>query len=144
MKRITLFIALITLAATIAIAQQPRRMGPGGPPPPPRLNEFLNLTPSQETQIDALHDSMRTTLDPLFEQKRAEDEKLHSMIESANPDATAIGKQVLAIRAIDQQIKAAHDAMDQKISALLTADQRVKFEALIAMRRMGPPPPPPR
>jgi Spy/CpxP family protein refolding chaperone len=140
MKRIILFIPLITLAATIAIAQQPRRMGPGGPPPP-RLNEFLNLTPAQETQIDALHESMRTTIDPLFEAKRAEDEKLHSMIESANPDATAIGKQVLAIHAIDQQIKAAHDSMDQKISTLLTSDQRVKFEALIAMRRMGPPPP---
>ena len=142
MKRIALFIALITLTASIALAQQPRRMGPGGPPPPPRLNEFLNLTPAQETQIDALHDSMRTTIDPLFEAKRAEDEKLHSLIESANPDATAIGKQVLAIRAIDQQIRAAHEAMEQKGAALLTADQKVKFDAFNAMRRMGPPPPP--
>jgi Spy/CpxP family protein refolding chaperone len=139
MKRISLFIALVTLTASIAIAQQPRRMGPGGPPPPPRLDEFLNLTPDQQTQVDALHQTLRATIDPLFEAKRAEDEKLHSMIESANPDATAIGKQVLAIRAIDQQIKAAHDAIDQKISALLTAEQRLKFEALLAMRPMGPP-----
>jgi Spy/CpxP family protein refolding chaperone len=144
MKRIIITIALLTLGTTIAIAQQPRHMRPEGPPPPPRLEQFLNLTTDQQTQVEALHQSLRTTVDPLFEAKRAEDEKLHAMLESPSPDPTAIGTQVLAIRAIDQQIKAAHEATEQKVSALLTADQRLKFEALIAMRHMGPPPPPPR
>ena len=142
MKRIPLFLALITLTASIAIAQQPRRMGPGGPPPPPRLNEFLNLTSAQETQIDALHDSMRTTIDPLFEQKRAAEEQWRALADTASPDPTAIGKQFLAVRAIDLQIKSAHDAMEQKVAALLTADQKVKFDAFNAARRIGPPPPP--
>ncbi|HJW93962.1 MAG TPA: periplasmic heavy metal sensor [Thermoanaerobaculia bacterium] len=140
MKRIIISIALLALAG-IAIAQQPRRPGP---PPPRELAQFLGLTSDQQTQIDALHQSMRTTIEPLFEQRRAEDEKLHSMIESPAPDATAIGKQVLAVHAIDEQIKSAHDAMDQKIETLLNADQKLKFEAFIAARRMqGPPPPPP-
>ena len=140
MKRIAFFIALIALATTVAIAQQPHRGGP----PPRELAQYLGLTADQQTQIDALHQSLRTTIDPLFEQKRAEDEKLHSMIESANPDPTAIGKQVLAVYAIDQQIKSAHDATDAKISTLLTPEQKVKFEAFLAARHMQGPPPPPR
>lgn len=142
MKRLSITIALVTLVASIAIAQQPRRMGP---PPPPRLNEFLNLTAAQETQIDALHESMRATIDPLFEQKRSAEEQLRALADSANPDPTAVGRQFLAMHAIDQQIKSAHDAMEQKVAALLTADQKVKFDAFNAARRMaGPPPPPPQ
>src|ERR1041385_4103928 len=111
MKRITVITISLIAIATMALAQQPRRPGP---PPPRQLAQFLGLTADQQTQIDALHQSLRGTIDPLFEQKRAEDEKLHTMIEAANPDATAIGKQVLAVHAIDEQIKSAHDAMDQK------------------------------
>ena len=141
MKRLSITIALVTLAASIAVAQPQRRPGP----PPPRLNEFLNLTAAQETQIDALHESMRATIDPLFEQKRAAEEQLRALAESANPDPTAVGKQFLAMHAIDQQIKSAHDAMEQKVAALLTSDQKLKFEAFNAARRMAaPPPPPPR
>jgi Spy/CpxP family protein refolding chaperone len=146
MKRIALITLTLIAIATMALAQQPRRMGPhGGPPPNDRaIAQFLGLTSDQQTQIDALHQSLRTTIDPLFEQKRAEDEKLHSMIESTTPDATAIGKQVLAVHAIDEQIKAAHDAMDQKIESLLNADQKLKFEAFLAARHAAGPPPPPR
>ena len=141
MKRIISLIAFLTIIATVAIAQQPRRM----PPPPPReLAAYLGLTADQQTQIEALHQSLRQTSEPLFEQKRAEDEKLHSMIETPNPDPTAIGKQVLAVYAIDEQLKSAHEATDAKIEALLTADQKVKFEALKAARHMQGPPPPPR
>jgi len=142
MKRIPFILALMTLTTSIAIAQQPRRMGPGGPPPP-RLNEFLNLTSAQETAIDALHESMRTTIDPLFEQKRAAEEQLRALADSASPDPATVGRQFLAVRAIDQQIRSAHDAMEQKVAALLTADQKVKFDAFNAARHMGPPPPPP-
>jgi Spy/CpxP family protein refolding chaperone len=149
MKRIALITITLIAIATMALAQQPRRMGPhggpGGPPPNDRaIAQFLGLTSDQQTQIDALHQSLRTTIEPLFEQKRAEDEKLHSMIESSSPDATAIGKQVLAVHAIDEQIKAAHDAMDQKIESLLNAEQKVKFEAFLAARHVAGPPPPPR
>jgi Spy/CpxP family protein refolding chaperone len=144
MKRIVTTIALATMIATAAIAQQPRRMGPnggpGGPPPPRELENFLGLTADQKTQIDALHQSMRSTLDPLFEQRRAAEDQLHALVESANPDPTAVGKQFLAVHAIDEQLKAAHDANEQKVAALLTADQRVKFEAFNAARHMGPPP----
>lgn len=148
MKRIPTLIAVLTIIATVAIAQQPRRMGPhGGPggPPPRELAKYLGLTAEQQTQIDALQQSLRTTADPLFEQRRAEDEKLRSMLESANPDPTAIGKQALALYAIDEQLRSARETTDAKIEALLNADQKVKFEAFIAAQRMhGPPPPPPR
>src|SRR5690349_10265806 len=141
MKRIAIIIAFITLIASAAIAQQPRRQGP--PPPPRELAEYLGLTTDQQTQIEALHQSQRATIEPLLDQRRAADEQVHALVEAATPDPTAIGKQVLAVHAIDQQIKSAHDAMDQKISALLTPDQKVKFDAFNAARRFAGPPPPP-
>ena len=141
MKRIAIIIAVITITASVAIAQQPRRPGP---PPPRELAEYLGLTTDQQTQIDALHQSMRSTIEPLLDQRRAADEQVHALVEASTPDPTAIGKQVLAVHAIDQQIKSANDAMDQKIAALLTPDQKVKFDAFNAARRFaGPPPPPP-
>src|SRR5437763_6694384 len=126
MKRIAITIAFITIIASVAIAQQPRRMGP---PPPRELAEYLGLTTDQQTQIDALHQSLRATIEPLFDQRRAADDQVHALVEAANPDPTAIGKQVLAVYAIDQQIKSAHDAMNQRIAALLTPDQKTKFDA---------------
>jgi len=66
------------------------------------------------------------------------------VLESRTPDAPASGKQVLAVHAIDEQIKAAHDAMDKKIESLLNADQKLKFEAFLAARHAAGPPPPPR
>src|SRR5436309_9245979 len=112
MKRtITIALAIMTIA-TIALAQQPRRMGPhggpGGPsggPPPRELAEFLGLTSDQQTQIDALHQSLRTTIDPLMEQKRAADDQLHALVDVASPDPTAVGKQFLAMHAIDEDRK---------------------------------------
>jgi Spy/CpxP family protein refolding chaperone len=123
---------LITLAIVIATAAfaQPAPRGPHGPDPV----QFLNLTADQKTQWDALHEQLRATVEPLMQQKHSAEEQLHSLIDAASPDPTAIGNQMLAIKAIDQQIKAAHDATATKIEAFLTADQKAKFEALRALR----------
>ncbi len=145
MKRIALTLSIILITVT-ALAQQPRRPmphnGPGGPggPPPVDLVKFLGLTEDQKTQFDALHDALRTQIDPLMEQKKNADEQLHKLMESANPDATGLGKQLLAIHAIDEQIKAAHEATEAKMAALLNADQKVKFEILNELRHSAPPP----
>jgi len=147
MKRITVTIAIILSIAVAALAQQPRgprpQNGPGGPggpggPPPVDLVKFLGLTADQKTQFDALHDALRTQIDPLFEQKKAADDQLHSLMESANPDPTALGKQMLAIHAIDEQIKAAHETTEAKMAALLNADQKVKFQILNELRHSAP------
>ena len=147
MKR-TIPLLALTLITTLALAQQPRRPmpmdGPGGPDrgPRPDIAAFLGLTSDQKTQFDALHESLRTTVEPLFDRKREAEEQLHALVDAAKPDATAIGNQVLAMKAIDDQIKAAHDATKTKIEAILTADQRLKFEALHAARQFGHPRPP--
>ncbi len=145
MKRIAITISIILLIAISALAQQPRRPmpqnGPGGPPPVD-LVKFLNLNDTQKAQFESLHEALRAQIDPLFEQKRAADEQLHSMMESATPDAAALGKQMLAIHAIDEQIKAAHEATEAKMAALLTAEQKVRFQILNELRHAAPPPPP--
>jgi len=154
MKPIAPVLALMLTLTTTAIAQQPRRMmphdgpgGPGGPRGPrPDIAAYLGLNADQKVQFEALHDSLRDSIEPLLEQRHAADEQLRSLIETPTPDATAVGKQFLAIHAIDEKIKAAHEATKAKIEAMLTAEQRLRFDALHAAREMaGPPPPrPPR
>jgi Spy/CpxP family protein refolding chaperone len=130
MKRILITLTVaIALLATAAIAQHPRMMGERACDP----LSFLGLTADQKAQWDSLHQQLRTSIEPLLDQKRAAEEQLRSLADAAAPDANAIGKQVLAIKAIDQQIKAAHEATAAKVAAMLTPEQKAKFDAMRAL-----------
>lgn len=50
---------------------------------------------------------------------------------------------VKATQPLHDQIKAAHDALDDKLGALLTPEQKAKFDAARAERRDRHEPPPP-
>jgi len=129
MKRIVLALC-ITAAASLALAQEPhmkmRMMGPD----PGEIAATLGLSADQKTQWDSIHQQLQATVEPLHQQLMAAHQQLESLASASNPDTTAVGKQFLAARAIEQQVKAAHEAAHQKLTALLTADQKAKFDAL--------------
>jgi Spy/CpxP family protein refolding chaperone len=136
MKRIAIAFSIALLAAT-AFAQEPCRMfihnmeeGSGA------LAASLGLSADQKTQFDAIHQQLEASVKPLLDQHRAVEQQLNALVESPNPDATAVGTQFLAMRTIDKQIKAAHEATKQKIEAILTPDQAAKFDAMHT--KMGP------
>ena len=148
MKRTLIVLASILVLAfgTLAVAQQHGGMGMGqgmgqgsghgmGPGQGMgRIVDLLQLTADQKTQWDALHSQLATTIQPLIDQRTAAQQQLQTLIGAASPDATAIGKQVLAIQAINKQIAAAHDATEQQIANILTPDQKTKFDAWKATR----------
>jgi Spy/CpxP family protein refolding chaperone len=140
MKRIAIAFSIALLAAT-AFAQEPQRRmfihnmdeGSGA------LAESLGLSTDQKVQFDAIHQQLEASMKPLIDQHRAAEQQLQALVEAPSPDATAVGTQFLAMRAIDKQIRAAHDATKQKIDAILTPDQKAKFDAMHAkMEHMGP------
>jgi len=145
MKRTSILIAtLITLLAAFgALAQQ----GPPRPPMGDPLADYLQLTADQRTAWQTAHQNFNTATQSLREQERSLHEQLDTALQGT--DACAIGSLMLQIRAIGDQMKAAHDALDQQLLSVLTAEQRVKFDAFKAavafLNRQGPagPPPPP-
>jgi Spy/CpxP family protein refolding chaperone len=139
------------LMAGVAVAQQ------DAPPPPPpggqmqgppeghrgmgperrieRMKHELNLTDDQTAQVKAIFEDSRTKMEALR------------------------GNSSLSQQDRRAQMMAIHQAEDDKIEALLTADQKTKYEAMQARmrdrmqeRREGgdaggppqPPPPPPQ
>jgi Spy/CpxP family protein refolding chaperone len=129
MKRIV-FALCIAAAASLALAQEPhmkmRMMGPD----PGEIAATLGLSTDQKVQWDSIHQQLQANVEPLHQQLRAAHEQLESLASSSNPDATAVGTQFLAVRSIEKQMKAAHESAHQKLTAILTPDQKAKFDSL--------------
>jgi Spy/CpxP family protein refolding chaperone len=141
-------VAVLAIGATALSAQPGMAQDPSAPPPSPQdqagqrhggpggmrgnqvefLTKKLSLTPDQVTQVKAIDaDTMKQMMALRSDTSLTPDEK--------KPKMTAI-----------------HQASQDKIRALLTDDQKTKFDALQAQMRErrgdhgggdGPPPPPP-
>jgi Spy/CpxP family protein refolding chaperone len=154
MKRITMTILILAMAAVTAVASPPQGgMGMGGPPPqngqgpgsgprgggelaPAMLAQFLGLTEAQIAQVQALRETLRSTVEPLVETQKANREQLQAAV--AAGDAAKAGALAVANYQIGQQIKAARDTFRTGFEALLTAEQKAKFavyQELMELRR---------
>lgn len=135
MKRILAILGL-TLLTTSAFAQPRPPMGPppngGGPTGPAALGQYLQLTADQKAAWDAARQDFETATQSLRQQAQAAHQKVHDLVTASSPDPTAIGNAILAAKAIDDQIKAAHDAMETKQESVLTPDQQTKYAAFEA------------
>ena len=138
MKRIVLALC-ITAAASLALAQEPHAMRMRVMAPnPDEIAATLGLSVDQKVQFDSIHQQLEANVGPLFQQLETAHRQLESLASASNPDATAVGKQFLAARAIEQQVKAAHEAAHQKLAAILTPDQKAKFDSLHSEMGHGP------
>jgi len=149
MKRISFIaIAIVVLAAAGLFAQGrgPAPFGgPGGGGPQGdahALADYLSLTTEQKAAWQTIQSDLHTSMETLHTQEHALAEQLQTALEGS--DASAIGNQMLQIRAIHAQNDAARQAADAKFAALLTAEQKTKFAAFQAavefLRQRGPGP----
>ena len=122
-------------------------------PPPPgergpwmgradRMARFLGLTDQQQAEIRKLMADRRGDGQALWEKLKTNREAMQQALESANPDPAAVGELAIEAHKLHQQMQALRDARDKAIRDLLTPDQKVKFDAMKAMRPegMGGPP----
>lgn len=148
MKRISILLVILILAATPTFAAQRPAGAPSGPPPqqqqgpgpgeiltPQQLAEFLDLTEAQIAQVTPLREALRATVQPLREQQRANGEKLRTAVEAG--DAATAGQMAVANYALGQQIKAAGETFKSAFEALLTSEQKAKlaiYEEIVEIR----------
>jgi Spy/CpxP family protein refolding chaperone len=139
--------------------------GPGGPPPdggpPPgemqqqqrgpsierqlkQLTKLLTLTTDQQTQVKAILTDEHQKIEDLFKAEAAS-----SAEKTSDDDASQPSRQE-AMEARRAAMKEIHDDMHVRIVAVLTADQKTKYEAWEKKRAKAsrqqddemPPPPP--
>jgi Spy/CpxP family protein refolding chaperone len=146
LRKAILQVAIFALGLTVLSALPARAQDPSAPPPAPQgqagprhggmrgnhvdfLTKKLDLTPDQVTQVKAI------------------DEDTWKQMKALREDTSVAGPDKRA------KMMDIHKASQDKIRALLTADQQTKFDALQAQMRErrehhgggpgGPPPPPP-
>ena len=154
-------IALVVLTLAVPLFAQPRgAMGPGRGPqgpgpqgpgpqgpgpaahallPPPALAEFLGLTEAQQTQIESLRTQTESTVQPLRDELRANQEAIEEAVAAGN--AARAGELLIANSKLRAQIKAAHDAFKSGFEALLTAAQKEKwavYQEIVELRGKRP------
>ncbi len=108
------------------------------PPPPVVVAAFLDLTPAQAAQFQALLSQFLGTLQALEAQVNAREQVLQQLLNAPNPNPPAIGMVVLQIHALEQQQAQAVQGFQQAFVSLLTPDQVQKVQAVAQAAQLVP------
>jgi hypothetical protein len=95
------------------------------------LSAYLNLTADQKVTWEAAHSDFQAAAAPLHQKSREARTNLETVLR-AQSDACTVGSAFLAVRAVEDQMAAAHDALKARVESVLTTDQKSKLEALHA------------
>ena len=134
--------AVVATAGGAAVAQGPP---PGGPPQ--RIAAALGLTDQQKAVWASAFSTMRATAQPLHAQAKAIRTEIDALFAQGNPDPALLGQKMIAMHAVREQLHQARAAMESATTSVLTAEQKLKLDALKAARpphgrHWGGPPPP--
>lgn len=134
-----LFIAATPSKAVNATANTTPNTSQATPPPPPAVvAAFLNLTPGQDAQFQALLGSFLGTLQNLEAQAAAREQALQPLLSAANPNPLQIGVVVLQIHALEQQQAQAVQSFQQAFVSMLAPDQLQKVQAVAQAAQLAP------
>ena len=124
----TRFIAALAILVATAASARPR---------PARLAHYLDLTSDQIAAWKQIHADTAALVQPLAASARETRTQLKAALDSASPDPTVVGKLAIALHATRAQIRAARADARAKLAAMLTPEQKTKFEALKKLRKGG-------
>jgi Spy/CpxP family protein refolding chaperone len=143
MKLKWISMAMIALLTGAVASAQPRRLA-GPARGQAALADYLQLTTAQIAAWQQIDRESSATLRPLMENARDMQAQLDGAINSASPDPATVGKLALSLHTARDQIRAARDAAKSRRIAVLTPEQKAKFDAMQAaagflqQRRRGP------
>jgi len=120
---VVLMSCLLVVCGSVAVAQRQ-----GGQLA--SLNRVLPLTGTQVTGVSALVKKHRQAAFPLRQDMRARNQELQKALETPEPNPTAVGQLVIARRGLNKQLRALNVKLRSDIAALLTPEQKQKFEQL--------------
>jgi Spy/CpxP family protein refolding chaperone len=133
------------IAATLAAASMAGAQPPFEPDRPPGLGPMfgpgpvaaLGLTDEQRQQARQLFEVSRPSMQALFVRMRQNRRALEETAAAESPDATRIGELFLEGRRLREEGRAQREQVDAALKALLTPEQRSKFELLMTSRAIG-------
>ncbi len=131
----------ITLAATALFAQPPggpRMHGMSGRAKTTAVESYLSLTDAQVASLQQLRQAESEALKPIFQQIGPLRQSLRSQSQGSSADATAVGKLVLSIQALEQQAAPIRASYQQQALAVLTATQKTQLAALQSAAALMP------
>ena len=130
--KMRLIAPLAILAIAAAAFAQPA-------PPIRRIIQYLDLTPDQIAAWKQIHTDTAEKVRPLATTARETQKQLKDALESPSPDPATVGKLAIALHATRGQIRAARADERAKLVATLTPEQKTKFEALEALKKLRRP-----
>lgn len=100
-----------------------------------RLKRALALTDAQVTSIGALLKTHREAAFPLSQEVRARNHELQTALDTAEPNPNTVGQLVIARHGLTSQLQALNVKLQSDIAAVLTPEQRQKFEQMKDKRK---------
>ena len=136
LKRLTISAACLFLLSASGNAQQTP------PPNPPRpgdaIKNILDLSDQQLQQLTDLRNSFQQRMRGLGEQLRTLEPKIRELLQSSNPDATALGNLLIQEENLRKQMQDAAKAYRDSALALLTSTQKQKVTQIQEAMRLAP------
>jgi len=135
--------AAVLLAVAAAIAQGPH--GFGGPGDFHHMLKQLDLTSDQKSQVKAIWEKEKPTLQPLMQQMRQSQTAMKTLQASGPFDEAKTRALATQNSQTMIELQVEHERMKSEIMQILTADQKAKLAQLEASHEanMGKHSPPP-
>lgn len=131
MTMLVVCLSALTVAAQTAPTARPA-------PPVDALKQALNLTGAQITQLEQLQQSARGAAQPLAAQIQTRRQALNQAMQQTAPDPLTVGRLMVEIKGLGEQIRLNGEKFRLQALALLTADQKAKLKTLEDAARLQP------
>ena len=131
-------IAVAIVLAVAALAQgagMHHGHGPFGGPMMGMFGEYLDLTDAQRTQIRQIFETAKPTLQPLWAQEKQSHKAMMELITSGNFDQAKAQTVANQSSQVVAQLELQHALLASQAYQVLTADQKTKFNDMLAKRQ---------
>jgi hypothetical protein len=132
MKRILVLTTMLLTIAIVANADEHHHMAAAAGSHAD-LVQYLQLTADQQAIWQNAHRDFETANQPLIAKSRETGQQLESALK-AQSDACTVGSLLLSHQATLDQLKTAHVALEEKLKATLTPEQKTRYDAFSAAR----------
>jgi Spy/CpxP family protein refolding chaperone len=95
-----------------------------------RMARALDLTDDQKASVKALMEEQRKAAEPLWQQHRELRQQIRQQLDSGNPDPATVGRLTIQASGVGKQLREARAQAKERLSALLTAEQKTRLDAL--------------
>ena len=116
-------------AAAVSFSQPPAGAPPAAPPVT-EIKAYMNLS---DTQVTSITSAIRASADAnraVAEQLRPKQQALQTARTNGNADPAAIGRAMLEIQALRNQLETNNTKAREQALSFLSADQKTKLKAL--------------